>query len=82
MRARQEAWKIIRRAAEKLPLQYTTLLLSHGAQVAQSGAIRTAAEKRRLDVLKLLIEHGGDVNERLPPDAGFSKQKLRFQKAS
>ena len=58
-------------AAEKLPLQYTTLLLSHGAQVAQSGAIRKAAEKGRLDVLKLLIEHGGDVDERLQPDAGF-----------
>ena len=72
----------IRRAAGKLPLRYTTLLLSHGAQVAQSGAIRTAAEKGRLDVLKLLIEHGGDVNERLEPDAGFFKRELRFQKAS
>ena len=74
--------RYIRLAAEKLPLQYTTLLLSHGAQVAQSGAIRTAAEKGRLDVLKLLIEHGGDVNERLEPDAGFFKQNLRFEKAS
>ena len=74
--------RYIRLAAEKLSLQYTTLLLSHGAQVAQSGAIRTAAEKGRLDVLKLLIDHGGDVDERLPPDAGFFKRKLRFQKAS
>ena len=74
--------RYIRLAAEKLPLQYTINLLSHGAQVAESGAIRTAAEKGRLDVLKLLIEHGGDVNERLQPDAGFFKQNLRFQKAS
>ena len=52
----------IRFAAEKLALQYTTLLLEHGARVAQTGAIRTAAEKGRLDVLKILIANGGDVN--------------------
>ena len=78
----KELGRYIGLAAEKLPLTYTILLLSHGAQVAQTGAIRTAAEKDRLDVLKLLFEHSGDVNERLPPDAGFFKQKLRFQKAS
>ena len=72
----------LRSSAEKRALPYTTLLLQHGAQVAQSGAIRMAAEKGRLDVLKLLIEHGGDVNERLAPDVGFLHQKKRHQQAS
>ena len=74
--------RYLRLAAEKLPLQYTTLLLEHGAQIAQTGAIGMAAQKGRLDVLKVLIENGGDVNERLQPDAGFFTQKTRFQKAS
>lgn len=72
----------IRLAAQQLPLQYTTLLLSHGAHIAQTGAIRKVTEKGRLDVLKLLIEHGGDVNELLQPDVGFFVQKRRFQLGS
>lgn len=74
--------RYLRFAAEKLALQYTTLLLEHGAQIAQTGAIHMAAQKGRLDVLKILIENGGDVNERLQPDAGFFTQKTRFQRAS
>ena len=74
--------RYIRLAANKLGLQYTTLLLEHGAQVGQTGAIRMAAEKGRLDILQLLIEHGGDVNERLMPDAGFFIWKTRHQQAS
>ena len=71
----------LRLAAKNLTLQYTIMLLEHGAQVAQTGAVRMAAEKGRLDVLDILIENGGDVNERLLPDAGFCPQKTRFQKA-
>ena len=72
----------LRKPAQKLGLRYTTLLLKHGAQVAQTGAIRMAAEEGRLDVLRFLIEHGDDVNERLMPDAGFFTQKTSFQRAS
>ncbi|CAF9923041.1 hypothetical protein IMSHALPRED_005836 [Imshaugia aleurites] len=74
--------RYLRASAKDRALPYTTLLLQHGAQVAQTGAIRMAAEKGRLDVLRILIEHGGDVNERLAPDAGFFNQKKRHQQAS
>lgn len=72
----------LRISAQKLPLEYTTLLLQHGALVTQSGAIQQAVEKGRVDVLKELLEHGGDVNERLRPNVGFLAQKTKFQQAS
>lgn len=72
----------LRIAAQRLPLSFTTLLLHHGARVAQSGAIRMAAEKGRLDVLQQLVDHDGDVNERLQPNVGFLTLKRKYQHAS
>ena len=72
----------LRLAAQKLPLEYTTILLQHGAHVPQSGALQMAAEKGRLDHLKALTEHGGDVDERLEPDVGFLSHQRKFQLAS
>ena len=53
------------------PLVITNLLLQHGAQVAQSGAIHKAAEKGRINVLEALLKHGANLDERLDPDVGF-----------
>lgn len=72
----------LRNAAWKLPLQYTELLLSHGARVSQSGPMQMAVEKGRVDVLKDLVEHGGDVNERLEPDVGCLAASKKKQLAS
>lgn len=75
----------LRVAAQKLPLKYTTLLLWHGAQVPQSGAVHMAAEKGRVDVLQALFEGAGDddvVDERLEPSVGFLSHKHKQQQAS
>ena len=72
----------LRLAAQKLPFEYTTLLLRHKATVPQSGAMQMATEKGRLDVLQALVEHGGDVNERLEPNVGFLSHKRKQQQAS
>ncbi|KAL9104902.1 MAG: hypothetical protein Q9163_000219 [Psora crenata] len=58
-------------AAKRSSLQMTKALLSHGAQVAQSGALHMAAEKGRVDVIEALVAHGGDVNETLDIHVGF-----------
>ena len=72
----------LRHAAQKLPLDYTRLLLEHGALVSESGALQMAVEKGRLDLLKLLVEHGGNVNERVDRNIGFFAYKARRQLAS
>lgn len=76
----------LRVAAQKLSLEYTTLLLRHGAQVPQSGALHMAAEKGRVDVLQALVEGagGGDdvVDERLEPNVGFLSHRHKQQQAS
>lgn len=76
----------LRVAARKLPLEYTKLLLQHGAQVPQSGAVHMAAEKGRVDVLQALVEGagGGDevVDERLEPNVGFLSHQHKPQQAS
>lgn len=75
----------LRVAAQKLPLEYTTLLLQHGAQVPQSGAVHMAAQTGRVDVLQALVEGaGGDdvVNERLAPIVGFLSHQHKQQQAS
>ena len=72
----------LRLAAQKLPLEYTTVLLRHGARVPQSGALHMAAEKGRLEHLKALVERGGDVDERLEPDVGFLSHQRKLQLAS
>lgn len=75
----------LRVAAQKLPLEYTKLLLQHAAQVPQSGAVHMAAEKGRVDVLQALVEGaGGDdvVDERLEPSVGFLSHKHKQQQAS
>lgn len=76
----------LRVAAQKLPLEYTKLLLQHGAQVPQSGAVHMAAEKGRIDVLQALVEGAGSdndiVDERLEPNVGFLSHKHKQQQAS
>jgi hypothetical protein len=52
-------------AAKFSPSEVTRILIQHGAQVQQSGAIQAAVEANRVDVLKVLLEHGAHVNERL-----------------
>ena len=75
----------LRVAAQKLPLEYTTLLLQHGALVPQSGAVHMAAEKGRVDVLQALLESAsgeGLVDERLEPNVGFLTNQRKQQQAS
>lgn len=75
----------LRVAAQKLPLEYTTLLLQHGAKVPQSGAVQMAAEKGRVDILEALVEGaGGDdvVDERLEANVGFLRHRNKQQEAS
>jgi ankyrin repeat protein len=52
-------------AAKFSPLEVTRILIQHGAQVRQSGAIQAAVEANRVEVLEVLLEYGADVNERL-----------------
>jgi ankyrin repeat protein len=52
-------------AAKLSPVEVTRLLIQHGAQVQQSGAIQAAAEANRVEILEILLEHGADVNELL-----------------
>jgi ankyrin repeat protein len=52
-------------AAKLSPVEVTRLLIQHGAQVQQSGAIQAAAEANRVEILEVLLEHGADVNELL-----------------
>ena len=46
------------------------LLLRHGAEIANSGALHHAADHGRntgaLDIMRVLIQHGANVNELLP----------------
>lgn len=77
----------LRVAAQKLPLEYTSLLLRHGARVPQSGALHMAAEKGRVDVLQALVEGAGGgeddvVDERLEPNVGFLSHQHKQQQAS
>jgi hypothetical protein len=52
-------------ACHSAPLELIELLIQHGAQVPQSGALQKAIIEERLDVLDLLLKSGADVNERL-----------------
>lgn len=40
------------------------LLLDHGFETAQSGALHRASERGAIELMRLLIEHGVDVKER------------------
>ena len=71
----------LRYAAQKLPLDYTILLLGYGAIVSESGAMQMAVKKGRLDLLKQLVEHGGNVNERVDHNIGFFSYKTKKQQA-
>lgn len=76
----------LRVTAQKLPLEYTTLLLRHGAQVPQSGALHMAAEKGRVEVLQALVDGAGGgydvVDERLEPNVRFLSHQHKQQQAS
>jgi hypothetical protein len=52
-------------ACHSAPLELIELLIQHGAQIPQSGALQKAIIEERLDVLDLLLKSGADVNERL-----------------
>jgi ankyrin repeat protein len=52
-------------AAKFSPVEVTRLLIQHGAQVPQSGALQAAVEANRVEVIEILAAWGADVNERL-----------------
>jgi hypothetical protein len=55
----------LRTAVEVSSLEVIELLIQHGAQIEQSGAMHQAAESGRIDVMDLLLRHGANVNEQL-----------------
>lgn len=72
---------ILRTAAEGSSLDVIELLIQHGAQIEQSGAMHKAAENGRIDVMDLLLRHGANVNEQLCTNLEFSaKRRTRFKK--
>jgi ankyrin repeat protein len=58
-------------------LEVVELLLQHGAQIRQSGAMDEAGEKGRIDVLVMLLEHGADINEQLWENHSTYSSKYR-----
>ena len=52
-------------AAHQDSPRVTEMLLKHGTQSPQSGAIQVAAECGFINVLETLVSYGADVNERL-----------------
>jgi ankyrin repeat protein len=63
-------------------LEIIKLLLKHGAQIEQSGAIQQAAQIGRLDIMEFLVKHGADVNEQLKENDPMqsSKRRTRLRK--
>jgi hypothetical protein len=63
-------------------LEIIKLLLKHGAQIEQSGAMQQAAQLGRIDVMELLAKHGANVNEQLKENDPMqsSKRRTRLRK--
>ncbi|OAK97717.1 ankyrin [Phaeosphaeriaceae sp. SRC1lsM3a] len=62
----------LRCAVERSSIEVVELLIQHGAQIEQSGAMHRAAEKGRIDVMELLLKHGANVNEQLWTNLDYS----------
>lgn len=72
---------ILRTAVERSTAEVIELLIQHGAQIKQSGAMHKAAEKGRIDVMDLLLRQGADVNEQLWTNLKFSaSRRTRLKK--
>lgn len=63
---------ILRTAVQRSSLEVIKLLIQHGAQMEQSGAMHKAAENGRIDVMDLLLKQGADVNEQLWTNLTYS----------
>jgi ankyrin repeat protein len=66
-------------AAKFSPLEVTKLLIEHGAQVRQSGALQAAVEANRVEILEILVQHGADVNERLEEPTLHSNDSQKIE---
>jgi ankyrin repeat protein len=66
-------------AAKFSPLEVTKLLIEHGAQVRQSGALQAAVGADRVEILEILVEHGADVNERLQKPTLYSNDAQKIE---
>lgn len=71
----------LRSAAQHSSLSVIELLIQHGAEIAQSGALHYAAENSRIDAMALLVRYGADVNEQLFANLRFSaRYRTRIKK--
>jgi hypothetical protein len=62
----------LRTAVQRSSLEVIELLIQHGAQIEQSGAMHQAAENGRIDVMDLLLCYGANVNEQLWTNLDYS----------
>jgi ankyrin repeat protein len=62
----------LRTAVQRSSLEVIELLIQHGAQIEQSGALHQAAGNGRIDVMDLLLRHGANVNEQLLTNLEYS----------
>lgn len=67
-------------AVQRASLEVVKLLLKHGAQIEQSGALHEAAQLGRIDAMDLLLQHGADVNEQLQEIDSGSKWRTKRRK--
>ncbi len=54
---------VLAAAAESGHIEVIELLLQHGAQLKDSGAIVLAAEEGQVDMIRFLLKKGADINE-------------------
>jgi len=64
-------------AARQYDEEMVRLLLDHGAQMKDSGALVFAAQEGKLATVKLLIARGADVNEKRIQRRGRKKMETR-----
>jgi ankyrin repeat protein len=71
----------LRSAVQRSSLEVIELLIQHGAQISQSGAMHAAAENGRINVMDLLLRHGANVNEQLCTNLEHSaRARTKFKK--
>ncbi|KAJ4376002.1 hypothetical protein N0V83_001282 [Neocucurbitaria cava] len=71
----------LRTAVQRSSLEVIELLIQHGAQIEQSGAMHQAAENGRIDVMDLLLRYGANVNEQLWTNLEHSaRSRTKFKK--
>ncbi|KAF2848254.1 ankyrin [Plenodomus tracheiphilus IPT5] len=71
----------LRTAVQRSSLEVIELLIQHGAQIEQSGAMHQAAVNGRIDAMDLLLRCGANVNEQLWTNLEFSaRSRTKFKK--